>query len=228
MAARSGGTGQRALLAASCLVGLLAVGIRVGVGLHSRVLGALAMAVMVSMILGLVALARSRAEGELQTMSTSGVFALDAAVIFQCLPGDWPRLARRTLLRLGADNMRALPMRFTVSGRELQADKKRSRGMGRRELHLDVPLVDIQEVRIEGAQLAVIGSTLVLDLRSGEELRAQIPHTRDRAEVVARHLRREVEAALAEAPRPLPPPTGMAMRGDPRPPGWYARLRGRS
>jgi hypothetical protein len=87
------------------------------------------------LIYGLVVFSRRRTQQQVQAIDATGRFEIDAGLDFDCLPENWPTMARELLNPAGADRVASLPVRLSIADGTLLIDKKQSWGSGRRPFH---------------------------------------------------------------------------------------------
>ena len=211
------GGGERSRLTTALVIGALvvpavAIGFRIALWSGSAAVGVGAIALFAGFLVGLIAYMRSRVESQLANIEATGAFDIEAALDFNSLPPPWPEKARETLNSAGAGNTPALPVRLAVRDGMLHIDKKQSWGSGRRPFHAEVSMAEIESATVGRSRLGLAGSGLTIQLRNGSAIRADLQANRQRAEIVAEHLRARLPGpAFASAGKPA---TGIAVTSE--------------
>ena len=155
---------------------------------HSVVGGLLGSVPVVALLAGLSIWWRRRVERQIEASRRSGQLSVQMCLDFACLPGNWPTLARKTLL-FGGSRVPYLLVRITVADGRLEIDKRRSFWRGPAPFHAEVSTTEITSVTVGPPRLGILGSSVTIALRSGEELRGDVSVGRERAEELAAQLR---------------------------------------
>jgi hypothetical protein len=195
------------------VLGALAIFGQVAAASGSVGLGLAAVGLMAGSIYGLVVLSRHRAAKQVQAIETTGRFEIDAGLDFDCLPENWPTMARETLNPAGADQVPSLPVRLSIVNESLLIDKKQSWGSGRGPFHAEVMLADVTEVSVGKAQRVYAGSSLTIGLRSGQEVRVDLPLSVEQADALAQRLRQQIPRLTVGSL----PPRGIVIMAAPPP-----------
>jgi hypothetical protein len=184
-AGRSGRVGAWAAL----ILGSAAIFIRVAAESHSIALGLLALAAFGAFMVGLVVWSRRRADRQIESSVTTGQLRVELGLDFECLPGDWPERSRETLNAAGAGSTPSLPVILTADGGRLIIEKRRGFWLGRSAFHAEIATANVTGVRVASSMMGIAGSSIVIQLRSGEEVRGDLPVPSARAEVIAERIR---------------------------------------
>jgi hypothetical protein len=169
--------------------------LRVGLETGSWLAAFGAFAGLCVLIAGLIWWGRRRTELQLEAFRRTGEFSIDAGLDFACLPGDWPSLARDTLNPAGADRVVSLPVELHIDGDKLAIVKKRSWGSGRAPFEARVALSEVSDVVVGRSERAYAGSSLCVELVSGDELRLDLSADDETAEQITDALKRRVRSA---------------------------------
>jgi hypothetical protein len=186
--------------------------VRVAVATASAALGFLALLGFAAFLLGLVMWTRRRADQQIESSIATGQLRIELGLDFTCLPGDWPTRARETLNAAGAGRTPSLPVVLTSEFGKLIVEKRRSFLLGRSALHAEIPTAAITGVRVGPSRVGIAGLSIAIQLRSGEELRGDLPVSAERAEVVAQRIR-----ALMGGTDTSPGPTAIEITSPPPP-----------
>jgi hypothetical protein len=182
---RSGRAGAWAALVLGCV----AIFVQTAVATHSITLGLLALAAFGAFAIGIVVWSRRRAERQIEISVTTGQLRVELGLDFACLPGEWRERARETLAAAGAGNTPALPVTLTSEGGWLIMEKRRGVWLGRSPFRAEIATADVTAVRAGPSRLGIAGSSIAIQLRSGEEVRGDLPVDVERAEVIAGRIR---------------------------------------
>lgn len=185
----SKGRSGRAGAWAALILGSAAIFIRVAAGTHNVALGLLALAGFGAFMVGLVVWSRRRADRQIENSVSTGQLRVELGLDFECLPGDWPERSRETLNAAGAGNTPSLPVILTADGGRLIIEKRRGFWLGRSPFHAEIATADVTGVRVGSSRMGIAGSSIAIQLRSGEELRGDLPVPSARAEVIAERIR---------------------------------------
>jgi len=157
----------------------------------SVVVGLLAVAAFVALVVGLVVWSRRRSGRQIEAGKRSGQLLVEMGLDFACLPGDWPTIAQETLnpmLTSGRGRLRWLPVRVTAKGGHLEIDKRRSFLLGA-PFQAEVSTAEITGVTVGPPLAGITGSGITIALRGGEEPRGHVPVGGESAEDLAAQLR---------------------------------------
>jgi hypothetical protein len=208
------GRNNRRALAATAVLALVSVGFQIRKSTHSTAIGIAATAAIVALVVALMVWIRHKAEAKLATLSYGTALEADAVLDFDCLPGDWPTLARETLGGVAAQGAFGLSVKLRTDGRYVLVDKRHVLGGSKIPFHARVPLATIQRIHVAPARLSLVGSSLTFQLASGTNLAVDVPVGRERAEQVAQRFEEAVRTAAnlhaesggIEVTSPPPPP----------------------
>jgi hypothetical protein len=140
-------------------------------------------------MIGLIVWSRRRAERQIEASVNTGELRIELGLDFDCLPGDWPQRAQETLTAAGAGRTPSLPVILTANNGRLIIEKRRGFWLGRSPFHAEIVTADITGVRVGQSRTGIAGSSLTIQLRSGEELRGDLPVASERAEELAQRIR---------------------------------------
>lgn len=207
-----GGRSRKVGAWAALILGSAAIFIRVAVDSHSIGLGLLALAAFGAFMVGIVVWSRRRADRQIERSVTTGELRVELGLDFECLPGDWPERSRETLNAAGAGNTPSLPVILTADGGRLIIEKRRGFWLGRSPFHAEIATADVTGVRVGSSMMGIAGSSIAIQLRSGEEVRGDLPVPSARAEVIAERIRalmggvpRATNGSAIEITSPPPP-----------------------
>ncbi|HEX7276454.1 MAG TPA: hypothetical protein VF244_03700 [Acidimicrobiales bacterium] len=166
MTRRTGGT-PRAALAALVVLGMAAIGLRIGAETGSVLAGALATVGFTVFAVVLVVWLRRRTGAKVAAMLASdGPPAVDGALDCTVLPAPWPSVAADSL-GWGANGFPVMPVRVSIDGVLLRIEKRRTFGAGSHPFLAEVPLRGVRAVRADRARQALVGTSLSFELDGG-------------------------------------------------------------
>lgn len=193
------------LVVASAVTGAGRIFLRTGNAKASLVVGA-----VLAVGLGLwIVMPRVNANRRFEEGGYADV-ALDGMLEYACLPEPWPDLARETMG--GAADRRELmmPVTVAVTGGALVVQRRKVALSGDAPFSLRVDLRDVRNVEAGPPLVPTHGSSLVLDLASGQHLRLDLA-----ADGAAARLAGEVNAGRSSGWDPSRPAGGIEITSPP-------------
>ncbi|HET7486921.1 MAG TPA: hypothetical protein VFJ85_03270 [Acidimicrobiales bacterium] len=211
---RGPGGGERWVRGTTALIGLVALGARVGVETGSWEAGIGAALAFAAVIALLAAAVFRRSSKRARALLASGPPKVEGVLDFACLPGPWPRLARETLPAVSGE---APGLTVTVAAADgvLRIDKVARRTSGRHPFTAEVSLAAVADVTPGKARHALLGSSLTFLLDEGKDVAIDTALDAGEAEELASRFR---EAAARAHDGPAPGPRMLEVTSSPPPP----------
>jgi len=162
--------------------------VRVAIFAHSVATGLAAVACCCGLVVGLVVWSRRRADSQIASSAETGHLKVELGIHFSCLPGEWPERARETL-NPASYRSAVLPVILTASDRRLILEKQRSLWVGRSPFRAEISTTALASVRVGPSTAGITGSTITIELVTGERLLCDTSLPVARAEILAAQVR---------------------------------------